>query len=102
MPAPFDSNNILKLSFRDSPYEYSFRSGIYFFELWGADGGGSRPGCGAYVSGTLKLQTRTKLYIYIGQKGVNGYNTAYNGGGRGQTSGSSGGGSTDVRLKGGS
>ena len=102
MLASFDSDNILKLSYRDSPFVYSFRSGFYHFELWGADGGGSSPGCGAYVSGTLKLETRTKLYIYIGQKGVNGLNTAYNGGGRGQSGGSSGGGSTDVRLKGGS
>ena len=102
MLAPFDSNNILKLSYRNSPYEYYFRPGLYLFELWGADGGGSSPGCGAYVSGKLKLETRTKLYIYIGQKGVNGMNTAYNGGGRGQSLGSSGGGSTDVRLKGGS
>ena len=101
MLAPFGSDNILKLSYRESPHVYSFRSGFYHFELWGADGGGSSPGCGAYVSGTLKLETRTKLYIYIGQKGVNGKNTAYNGGGRGQSGGSSGGGSTDVRLKGG-
>ena len=102
MLAPFGSNNILKLSYRSSPYEYFFRSGFYFFELWGADGGGSNPGCGACVSGNIKLETRTKLYIYIGQKGVNGNNTAYNGGGRGNINGSSGGGSTDVRLKGGS
>ena len=102
MLASFGSDNILKLSYKESPYVYSFRSGFYHFELWGADGGGSSPGCGAYVSGTLKLETRTKLYIYIGQKGVNGLNTAYNGGGRGQSGGSSGGGSTDVRLKGGS
>ena len=102
MLAPFDSHNILKLSYRNSPYEYSFRSGFYLFELWGADGGGSWPGCGAYVSGTLKLETRTKFYIYIGQKGINGSYSAYNGGGKGQSGGSSGGGSTDVRLKGGS
>ena len=102
MQAPFGSNGFLKLSYKDSPYEYYFRSGFYLFELWGADGGGYSPGCGAYVSGTLKLQTRTKLFIYIGQKGINGVYSAYNGGGKGQSGGSSGGGSTDVRLKGGS
>ena len=68
MSAPFDSNNILNLSFRNSPYKYSFRSGIYFFELWGADGSGKSPGCGVYVSGTLILQTQQNFIFTLGKK----------------------------------
>ena len=100
MTAPF-KNNILNIHYKNSPYSYYFKAGFYLFELWGASGGGSDPGYGAYVSGILKLETRTKLFIFTGQKGVNGKSTAFNGGGRGHIYGGSGGGSTDVRIKGG-
>ena len=98
MNAPF-VDNVLELNFRNKPYSYYFSSGIYSFQLWGAGGGGLDPGFGAYVSGTLKIMTRTKLHIYIGQKGINDGEATYNGGGFGCLHGSSGGGSTDVRLK---
>ena len=71
------------------------------FELWGASGGGAYPGFGAYVSGTLKIDTRTKFHIYVGQKGIDNGTASFNGGGSGKNQGSSGGGSTDIRLKGG-
>ena len=86
------------LSYKGSPYSFKFFPGRYLFELWGASGGGKNPGFGAYVSGTLYLKTAKKLHIYIGQKGVNGNNIAWNGGGRGTTHGSSGGGATDIRT----
>ena len=85
-----------------SPQSFEFDPGVYRFELYGASGGGTLPGYGAYVSGTLKLVKTRVLHIYVGQKGVSGSNTAWNGGGKGTTYGSSGGGSTDIRLEGGS
>ena len=100
MSAPF-VNNVLKINYQNKPYSYFFNSGFYLFELWGASGGGNDPGFGAYVSGTLKIETRTKLHIYVGQKGIDNGAASFNGGGFGKTEGSSGGGSTDVRLKGG-
>ena len=83
---------------KNQPYEYEFLSGYYLFELWGASGGGLNPGFGAFVSGVLTIKKKLTLYFYIGQKGQNGENIAYNGGGKGQERGSSGGGSTDIRL----
>ena len=99
MLAPFNNNKLI-LPYKNAPYQYFFESGYYLFQLWGASGGGSDPGCGAYVSGSLKLETRTKFFIFVGQKGINGKYSAFNGGGQGQALGSSGGGSTDIRLKG--
>ena len=70
------------------------------FELWGASGGGLHPGFGAYVSGALRIMTKTTLHIYVGQKGSDKVvGRTFNGGGYGNAYGSSGGGSTDVRLK---
>ena len=96
---PIRTNDQLDLTYeRNEPYEYVFLPGYYLFELWGASGGAISPGFGAYVSGVLPIRESVTLYFYIGQKGVEGYSTAFNGGGKGCRDGSSGGGSTDVRL----
>ena len=97
---PSDSSgSYLLLTYKNEPYEYVLLQGSYFFELWGASGGGRNPGYGAYVSGSISFSKPQKLYFYIGQKGVNGKNTAFNGGGSGVQYGSSGGGATDIRLE---
>ena len=96
------NGNVINFEYKNSPYTYNFASGIYFFELFGASGGGSMPGGGSYVAGNIRLRTRTKLYIYVGQKGYDGNQSAFNGGGFGGSLGSGGGGgSTDIRIKGG-
>ena len=86
------------LAYKGAKYSFIFTPGYYVFELWGAAGGGPSPGFGAYVSGSIKLERMKKMHIYIGQKGINGGTLAWNGGGKGNSLGSSGGGSTDVRL----
>lgn len=93
--------------------------GVYFFELWGAQGGtGSKDtskapagGKGSFVSGLLDLKRKRTFYLFIGGKGEDGSQTTnsvakggFNGGGNGgadtnDNDGSgAGGGSTDVRL----
>ena len=96
--------------------EYQFtimQTGKYKFELWGAQGGGNSGGKGAYTSGVISLKKDDIIYVYVGGQGT--VNTSsgrsqggFNGGGQGYTfynssvssyfSGSSGGGSTDVRY----
>ena len=93
-------NNSIALEYKNSSYSYVFNPGKYLFELWGASGGGLQPGFGAYVSGSLRIMTKTTLHIYIGQKGNDTVaGRTFNGGGYGNSYGSSGGGSTDIRLK---
>lgn len=94
--------------------------GSYKFELWGAQGGASYPntnstgtlvegGKGAYTSGIMTLDANEKVYVYVGQKGINGSTSSvatdtFNGGGSGGSDyqgGASGGGATDIRLIGG-
>ena len=45
--------------------------GLYRFELWGASGDDEDHSYsrGAYVSGTIKLNEITDLYLYVGQHG---------------------------------
>lgn len=119
-------------------YTYSYKGeyqtfvapamGFYKIELWGAQGGNSAGnnsracsygrgnayggGCGgfgAYTSGVIKLNKGDTLYIYVGQRGLNGWAShdrpgGWNGGGSStydhsdnEASGS-GGGATDIRL----
>jgi hypothetical protein len=82
-------------------------SGTYKVELWGAQGGGTKGGKGAYVSGYLALNEGEKLYVYVGGQGSESpsgrSSGGYNGGGKGYSvnttyPGSGGGGSTDVRY----
>ena len=80
-------------------------SGTYKVELWGAQGGGTKGGKGAYVSGNLELQENEELYVYVGENPtyVNGScyqtnpNNSFNGSTRGSCAGA--GGATDIRLK---
>ena len=89
-------------------------AGIYRVELWGAASGHSsrlEAGYGAYTSGYIYLNSNDDLYFYVGQKGCtqsvasDPMSASYNGGspGRAHTTGlmTCGGGSTDVRLVGG-
>ncbi len=79
-------------------------NGIFKIELWGAQGGGSKGGKGAYVSGNIKLEKSDTLYVYVGENPTNTFdtcgssnqNSSYNGVASGSCVG--GGGATDVRL----
>ena len=84
-------------------------NGTYKIEAWGAQGGGSNGGKGGYSSGALKMVKGNSLYIYVGGRGPSNWSVTnvggYNGGGYSgnHESGISygGGGSTDIRLVGG-
>ena len=60
------------------PYVLELSPGSYKFECWGSKGGGwwagtdikSKPGLGAYTSGTIFLSKSTTFYIYIGTTGL--------------------------------
>ena len=71
-------------------------AGWYKIELWGAAGGGSNGGKGAYVSAIMYLDINDYLYFYVGEKGNK--STTFNGGGSASGSYYAGGGATDVRL----
>lgn len=85
-------------------------TGIYQIELWGASGGGdsdithgSHGGRGGYVSGLIKLEKNTILFVYVGgqggRKGVSLWKGGWNGGGdSGSYPGGGGGGATDIRI----
>ena len=89
----------------------------YVMECWGAQGGGGRSqakltdagGKGAYVKGTINLQTNQTLFVYVGGKGGDAavrqsVAGGYNGGGTGDHDHSDdeaaggGGGATDIRT----
>lgn len=94
-------------------------NGDYLIECWGAQGGQSTSGVngkdkryntgkGGYSRGTITLQKDDKLYICVGQRGIDGlanttdaYFEAWNGGGRVyyDTPRGSGGGATHVATK---
>ena len=91
----------------------SLLEGKYFFEAWGASGGGANGGHGAYTAGIIKLTKKSDFEIYIGGEGneplwattslpKGGCNGGGNGGKAPQGfqlfSGSGGGGATDVRI----
>ena len=69
------------------------QTGMYKIELWGAEGGGSYGGKGAYTSGFITLKRKQILYFYVGSKG-----DTFNGGGSCSATSKIGGGATDVRL----
>lgn len=82
------------------------------FDLLGASGGGCAPpysasgGRGAHVTGSLTVTTGQVLYLFVGGKGSDGWNTAstisggYNGGGSTVNQSGGGGGATDIRIGG--
>ena len=87
--------------------------GIYYFDLFGASGGGDesihkvlKPGYGGEASGYYILNKSTKLFLYIGGEGETGNELAlggWNGGGDGAFGFNAndvfggGGGGTDIR-----
>ena len=109
-------SNIKEEEFAMEPVEFDYtggeqvftvpHTGYYQLEAWGAQGGGSTGGKGAYTSGMIYLNEGEKIYVYVGSQG--GSNSTitniggYNGGGY---SGNyvnyysyGGGGATDFRL----
>ena len=76
-------------------------TGYYKIELWGAKGGGTSGGKGAYTSGYAFLNKDEIIYVFVGGNGSS-TNGGWNGGGK-TNSGHSGtfygsGGATDVRC----
>ena len=96
-----------------SYYRVTLTPGVYFFELWGAQGGDSLHGgyqaypgaVGGYTSAAKSFTNDTELNLYIGGMGglYNDFSGGFNGGGEGSGSndankGGGGGGATDVRI----
>ena len=81
-------------------------SGKYKLEVWGAEGGETKdfsktPGKGGYSYGTLTLQSKTKLYIHVGEcpkDRIGGWNGGGDGGKSELYKAPGGGGSTDISL----
>ena len=116
----------------NSVYDYGYtgsvqsftapESGNYRFETWGAAGGRGAAdewigGRGAYAAGDIYLEAGTTLYVYVGEAGLDMYNTdgstplrgSYNGGGTSTSvrqcyyscwynHGGVGGGATDISI----
>ena len=72
-------------------------AGTYKIELYGAQGGTSRGGKGAYTAGNLAMIRNQTLTVSVGGKGGDSGNGGYNGGGAGVGQGG-GGGATDIRV----
>jgi hypothetical protein len=96
-----------------SSYKVTLTRGVYFFELWGAQGGNSShssyqtyPGAvGGYTAAAESFNNDVELELYVGgMGGLNSdFNGGFNGGGRGSgltygNKGAGGGGATDVRI----
>ena len=101
------SKRILSFDYTGNPQEIILAKGKYLFEAWG--GSGQRTMCqldfdpkgrGAYTSGIISLKKELKLFIYVGQSGLN-QAPSFNGNKLGKGS-ESGGGATDFRLEKGS
>ena len=95
----------------------SVEAGTYTMECWGAQGGNGltngnvtqNGGKGGYAKGSIKLNSPTTFYLYVGGSGENGVvdkavSGGWNGGGNGDwdyvddESGAGGGGATDIRI----
>ena len=64
---PSENNSttlLLSYNSNNEPYSYTLRPGLYIFNLWGAAGGGLKPGFGAFVSGIISFPSKTNLYLY--------------------------------------
>ncbi len=72
--------------------------GSYTLYVWGAQGGNSG-GNGGYSTGTINLNEKTSLFVYVGGQGSTGTTAGFNGGGTAaSTNGGSGGGASDIRI----
>lgn len=120
------NNTVTTFSYTGSTQSFMIPTdGKYKIEIWGASGGdgseqagfysqaSSHGGRGGYSAGEIELEAGITLYIQVGGKGVYGTvnlpdsaSGGYNGGGNGKVgslyTGAGGGGSTDIRLIGGS
>lgn len=119
----FDSNNIktgdiLNFNYTGAIQSITLPKGIYKLECWGAQGGNGctdnsyTGGKGGYSIGTISLNTKITLYIYVGGRGVSSEASGsgairaggFNGGGSGRDwsstnhGGSGGAGATDIRI----
>jgi hypothetical protein len=96
-----------------SSYKVTLTQGVYFFELWGAQGGNSEydqkgaytGAVGGYTAAAKSFINSTELELYIGGMGglSNDLSGGFNGGGNGSgdhyyRKGAGGGGATDVRI----
>ncbi len=81
-------------------------TGYYKIELWGASGGGTSSGKGAYTKGEIILNQGTTLYLYVGESGETTQHVVFNNGYKSKLASYngivgymySGGGATDVRT----
>ncbi len=89
--------NVIKnnYSYTGSPQDFDVKcDGYYTIELWGSK---HANGLGGYTKGTIKLNAKEKLYVYVGQYNSILNTTSFNGG-TGNSGGYPGGGATDIRL----
>ena len=107
--------NFFKLLYKEpGSFEVRLKRGSYVIECWGASGGPEvEGGRGGFVSGLIHLESDETLFLFVGEQGSKNNNSVtFNGGGGSalfspsgdntQSYAYSGGGSTDVRLFGGS
>ena len=95
---PNSLSKILEFGYSGKCEEVTLPSGTYMIECWGAQGGGTIGGKGAYTRGVLSLDKDETLFLYVGST-TSDSTGGYNGGGSKALYG--GGGATDVRLVGG-
>ena len=105
-----NGSSCFKFGFTGRVQSATLEAGEYKLEVWGAEGGktstySKTSGKGGYSVGTLKLNKRTTLYIYVGESPTTNKG-GWNGGGSGEGPHSilglpaGGGGSTDISLYG--
>lgn len=92
-------------SYTGAPHEFTTEPDEaykYQFELWGASGGGTNGGKGAYLKAfsDQPYPINQKLYIYVGGQG-SGQTGGWNGGANSTGGGYGGGGATDISALGG-
>jgi hypothetical protein len=92
-------------SYSGSPETFTVPNGVtsIYFDVRGAQGGGTSGGQGGIDTGTLTVASGSKLIIRVGGQGTLGLTATggYNGGGAtsaGDTAPGSGGGASDIRL----
>ena len=87
-------------------YSVTLERGIYFLEVWGAQGGigivfaQTPPGYGSFSKGILSVNRRTTVYVYVGGQGAKYGKGGFNGGGNTTNNAKSAGGgeATDIRI----
>ena len=112
------TGDILNFNYTGAVQSITLPKGTYKLECWGAQGGNGctdnsyTGGKGGYSIGTISLNTKITLYIYVGGRGVSSEASGsgairaggFNGGGSGRDwsstdhGGSGGAGATDIRI----